>query len=292
MFQKNCAIIVLYHPDNQTVGALIQTIRNDLGLILLIDNTPDIENVELSNLASKSNGRILYHPLRQNIGIAEAQNTGIRLAMEHNMDRAIFFDQDSAPESDMIKKLNNAYQVLSDNGVDKVAAVGPRTADRDNGRVHRPAIDRGKGVLPDLTKINQLISSGSMTDLYVFKEVGLFEGCLFIDTVDHEWCWRAKSKGFHCFIAETVLMPHKFGREEYIFMGIRIANPSPFRCYYLYRNYFLLLFRKYVPFYWKISNFIKFTGKFFYYSLMVPERKEYFRNIIKGTRDGLLHTFR
>lgn len=290
--QKNCAIIVLYHPDSRTVSTLIRTIESDLDLILLIDNTPGVEDAQLNSLASESRGKILYQPQRQNLGIAEAQNIGIRLAIAHNMQRAIFFDQDSAPEKDMIKALNAAYQVLGDNGVDKVAAVGPRTADRDNGRVHRPAIDRGKGVLPDLTRINQLISSGSMSNLSVFNEVGLFESRLFIDAVDHEWCWRAKSKGYDCFIAETALMPHKFGREEYVFMGIRIANPSPIRCYYLYRNYFLLLFREYVPFYWKVSNFIKFTGKFFYYSLIVRERRAYFKNIIKGTRDGLLHAFK
>ena len=61
---------------------------------------------------------------------------------------------------------------------------------------------RGKIFSEDLTEVNELMSSTSLIPIEMFSKVGLLEETLFIDGVDHEWCWRAKkieNLRFFCF---------------------------------------------------------------------------------------------
>lgn len=114
------------------------------------------------------------------------------------------------------------------------------------------------------------------------------DGSLFIDGVDHEWCCRCNKimKG-RFFIAENEHLSHQLGEGDRCFLWKKVAIPTPFRTYYQFRNYFILICRGYVPLYWKISNGIKYIIKAFYYPIFISPRKEYLKNIYGGIRDGI-----
>ena len=110
---------------------------------------------------------------------------------------------------------------------------------------------------------------------------------LFIDGVDHEWCWRGRRDGYRFFIDEHTPLSHKLGEGDRYFIFRKVAIPTPFRTYYQFRNYFKLLKRSYVPIYWKCSNGFKYLIKMFYFPFFVAPRKEYLKNIFRGIKDGI-----
>ncbi|WP_307963891.1 hypothetical protein [Shigella flexneri] len=88
---------------------------------------------------------------------------------------------------------------------------------------------------------------------------------LFIDAVDHEYCWRLRAAGFKVIRNKNALLAHRLGDGRFKILNIlSVGLPSPFRHYYATRNIFLLLNKNYVPIYWKISSLVKLIGKVFY----------------------------
>ena len=72
--------------------------------------------------------------LATNLGIAAAQNEGVRLARERGAAYVLFLDQDSIPQSGMVACLRRTYDRLEAQGC-KVALVGPRVRMRDMTKV-------------------------------------------------------------------------------------------------------------------------------------------------------------
>ena len=72
------------------------------------------------------------------------------------------------------------------------------------------------------------------------------------------------------------------------FAFINVIIPSPIRHYYQTRNLFLLIDRKYVPLYWKISNLIKLFLKLIFSPFIFNERKKRLFFMFKGIKDGIL----
>jgi rhamnosyltransferase len=285
-----CVIIVLYNPDKKLLPAVIKGIaENAVRKIFLVDNS-EMDNKALIDEIFLSLGyhNYKYIALRQNEGIAKAQNIGIKEKEIEEDDYIAFFDQDTIISSDLITDLLNGYTELAANDY-KVGSVGPRIVDRRTGTTYRARIDKGtvSALSGSFTEVKQLISSGSLVNKQVLKEVGLMEESLFIDAVDFEWCWRAGQNGYKHFLIENAAIEHELGITEHRFGSIKISVPSAMRCYYLYRNYLLLLRRPYVPVYWKLSNGFKFVVKLFYYPLFLKNGSKYWSNIKRGLRDGI-----
>lgn len=55
---------------------------------------------------------------------------------------------------------------------------------------------------------------------------------IFIDGVDHEWCWRAKAKNQMIAIAEKVEMVHQLADKRSMFAGLTYIVDSSVRLYY------------------------------------------------------------
>ena len=59
--------------------------------------------------------------------------------------------------------------------------------------------------------------------------------------------------------------------------------------YYQYRNYIKLVQRNYVPFRWKIINFVKYLIKIPYYTIFINGRLKYLKYILIGIAHGLFN---
>jgi len=110
-------------------------------------------------------------------------------------------------------------------------------------------------------EIDELITSGSLLNLSLFKKLGGFDEELFIDLVDNEYCLRARLQDFSIIQFSNIYLAHRLGTEvvnssiKSLFL-IRKKKEvhSPLRCYYMYRN-MLYIENKY-----RDKN-KKFTGK-------------------------------
>jgi rhamnosyltransferase len=275
-------ILVLYNPNLILLDQVINSIKDQVEEIFIADNSTITINEEIFH-----GDKVLYSKMPTNVGIAKAQNVGINYFIKQRFSHVIFLDQDSVPEKDLVATLMNELIFLKEKSI-PVGAIGPRPINRENNKEYREK--RNKSISQDLTEVNELISSASLIPLVNFEEIGLLEESLFIDGVDHEWCWRAKKiKGLRFFISEKAHLSHKLGEGDRFFILKNIATPRTFRTYYLYRNYLILCRRDYVPFSWKASNGIKYFLKLFYYPIFLKPQKDYFHNIIRGIKDGIFY---
>lgn len=285
MYKKTSAIIVLYYPDMDKINELTQELASQIDFIILVDNTPQNSEIHFAN------PKIYYTGLKQNTGIAKAQNIGMNLSNTLGANYIVFLDQDSIPQKKMINNLKESHEYLVQNGV-KVGGIGPKIL---NLQTHIPCyshkiLQNKENIANNLMEVESLISSGTFLEMNVWKEIGAMEEELFIDGVDHEWCWRGKhSHEYRFFVNNDAVLFHQFGEgDRKILKRFNIKVPSPVRCFYQYRNYIFLCKRKYVPLKWKILNGMKYLGKIIIYTMFLPDKLSYVRYISKGTFNGIL----
>lgn len=276
------AIIVLYNPNWDLTEYVISSIIPQVDKVYVIDNSPNEINYDILN-----NPKIKYLFLGENKGIAFAQNVGIEMLQDDNLDFCFFLDQDSIVEVNMVQTLVNHFKELLKKGYN-VGAIGPRPINRQQRKEYKGSVKKGVTIDKDTTEVTELISSASLIPVENLKKVGNMDDSLFIDGVDHEWCWRCtKIIKSRFFISERTHLSHQLGEGDRKFLWRKVAIPTPFRTYYQYRNYCILLTRGYVPVYWKLSNGLKYFIKMFYYPMFISPRKSYITNIYRGIRDGI-----
>lgn len=281
-----CIIIVLYFPTDEQLDALIGMVRHEKVPLIFVDNTPRFVNDKLLLLEREFNSNIIYLPQNINKGIAEAQNLGIMKAKDNsNLRYILFFDQDSIIEEGFVKKMIAEYLRIEKEGVN-IAALGPTVFNIEKREKYKQGSSSVKQGKDGFYLLSTLISSGMMISINTLNTVGLMDSKLFIDAVDFEWCWRAKLKGYDCYMTENILLPHKVGIQDKSFLGYNIIISSPIRYYYQYRNFIWLLKRSYVPFNWKIKNFLKKTFLLPYLLFCSPNGIQNLKNSIKGIKAG------
>lgn len=276
-------VIVLYNPDIILLNKVLVNISSQVKDVILVDNSPS--TAEEHNYLDSISNNITYIPLGENLGIAEAQNIGLSYLSES--DFVLFLDQDSVPTGNFVEILVSSYEFLEHRGI-VVGGVGARPFNVRENKKYEGSLIKGKIISDNITEVKEIISSSSLIRMKNFNEIGGMDAELFIDGVDHEWCWRATHlKQMRFFIIESVLLEHQLGEGDRRFIFKKIAIPTPFRTYYQFRNYFKLVKRNYVPIYWKVSNGIKYFIKYFYYPLFISPKIEYFKRINKGIKDGV-----
>ncbi|MEX5801334.1 glycosyltransferase family 2 protein [Enterobacter cloacae] len=272
------AVIVLFHPDVIHLKQMIDLLQKQVEHIIIVDNTPLKSSFETSEI------NVHLISLNDNLGIATAQNEGIRKSIELGCTRCFLFNQDSIIPSNIGQQLAKDMDFLLNKGI-PVACIGPRILDVIEGKIE---ISKNEKKSPQgLTETRQIIASGSLLELNSIGKIGLMEDGLFIDAVDHEWCWRARAKGYAIYISENVIMEHMIGlgRGRVLFWNYILC--SPVRHYYQFRNTFALLSRGYVPLKWKIKKVIELIAMPIVYFLRGPQRKLRVHYMFSGIKDGI-----
>lgn len=278
MLNKINAIIILYNPDISLLDENINKIKGDVEKIIIIDNSdfPSFKN---------NDEKVVYVANNQNIGIAAAQNIGLEIFLKNNADYAILFDQDSVLEKGIIQKMASIYKA---NLSKRIACLGPVITDSFTGRNVKPLISREKKVAEDVMYVSQIIASGKMISRQSLLAVGLMNEDLFIDSVDHEWCWRARALDMKIAQTPMLTMTHTVGDAREKFLGISYIVSSPIRKYYQFRNSIVLMPRGYVPLYWKVRTIFSMLFQFIILSSPGHNKcKEYFFYMRKGILDGI-----
>lgn len=240
------ALIILYHPDVDHLSRTLTVLAELNWNVVLVDNTS-------SPLALVPPKSVTYLHLKENRGIAEAQNIGLAALKEQGAEKTLILDQDSEISETLLRGLVEAYRLAHDT-FGKVAAVGPQVVCGFSHTHVKPLVQQCLEERNGLKRVRQIIASGMLVNLSCVEDVGDKDTALFIDGVDHEWCWRANSAGYAIVVAKDVTMLHKQGDGRVKICGVTFKQGSPIRLYYQFRNVFELSKRPYVPLYWKLRQ--------------------------------------
>lgn len=283
MLNTVSVIIITYYPD---VEVLKKNISNLLlspltSNIIIVDNG---SSVTFDSILELSGVTVEY--LGCNRGIATAQNIGLSIAKENGSTFSLLLDQDSEIESELVEKLVDGFKEVSRKGY-RLAAVGPRPFDLFEKKKMKPFIQRDIAINEKFSLTKQIIASGKLIKMDTLDDVGMMDDDLFIDGVDHEWCWRAGKNGYKIAIIESAIMKHRLGDARGTFLGMTYKIGSPVRLYYQFRNILILSRRPYVPLYWKIRCIIGMFLRFIIFSIKENDSKTRRYYMIKGIVSGL-----
>lgn len=288
------AIVVLFNPDRYQLSRVVRTASAQVDRIILIDNTPNVFSLEHYDLAQTPG--IRYRPLGENRGIAQAQNVGIREALDDDCSHVLLLDQDSALSEGMVEELLRAERLLLGAGK-KVAAVGPLFVDERSGarsravrhrylRVNRVHIDCASD---DPVESDYIISSGSLISESVLRAIGLMREDLFIDWVDVEWGLRARQQGgLACFVAPRAVLQHNLGDKTTSVFGEQKYLHSDFRNYYIVRNATFLLRLNSMGWQWKTVTALKIPQYVLFYSWHSERKLNSFMLLTRAFVHGII----
>lgn len=265
-----CVVVVFFNPTKE------QIVRYEcLALsvpVIVVDNSHYENTIQ----------NVTYIPLGRNVGIAAAQNIGIKKAKELFFKYLVFFDQDSIVRTDYIVDIVNEYDYIKRTD-DSVAVVGPIVVEEITKKEYKNEIEK---YLP-YSQVGIVISSGSVVETRLFDIVGFYEEKLFIDLVDCEWCWRAKYLGYHIYQTRRVELLHTVGKKCVMFLGVYWGVSSSIRYFYYYRNLLWMLRREYVPFRFKWRASMRAFFEFFVIPFLSDEGIDCSKQMLRGVKAGL-----
>jgi rhamnosyltransferase len=229
-----CAVLVTYHPDTG-FPARVSRVLPQVGALITVDNGSGEAALAMLQTLSADRGTILVaNP--QNLGVASALNIGIAEARARGFGWALFLDQDSCVDSDMLETLIAVRASFPDPGRLAVIGAGFRDVHRDSAAAS--AGGDGDGDEP-WEEVESVITSGSLISLAVHALIGPFREEFFIDYVDTDYCFRARAKGYRVIKTRQPLMAHAIGastQHDVLWMEKWTTNHSPDRRYYIARN--------------------------------------------------------
>lgn len=273
-------VIVLFHPSADDIAHVSMLASQVCGAV--------VDNSDAPCVQTDAIGRMTYICNGKNLGIASAQNIGIRtlLAQHLGLRHIVFLDQDSRLGPDYVAQISEAFDAIS-RELPRLALLGPTAFRQDDGSEYKSVIHHDPSAATSLPFIlrREVISSGSCISTAALADIGLNDEPLFIDYVDFEWCWRARSKGYVCGITPAVRIAHKVGQRELTFPGgYRVIISAPFRYFYQYRNYLWLCRRSYVPRQWKINKGVKLFLRLLYFPILVRGGYARWKHMLRGIK--------
>lgn len=284
------AVVVAYFPQREVL-VLIQTLRETLGTVWVVDNSP-VASDWLSCLAQEG-VRVLVPG--QNLGVAGAYNLALRAlrADQPNIQALFLFDQDSDPSVQCITRLVTALRDLWAAG-EPVAQVGPAYYERQRNfyppliavsrwRLRRTPLAQAQPV----HRVSYMISSGSLVSLAALAQVGEFDESLFIDYVDIEFGLRCQHRGWSSWIVREASMAHAIGEAPLRFGRWTLPAHSALRRRYQARNAVLLMGRAYVPGVWKLQEAARAVLRFAFMALARNGAPGQIKGWCLGVWDGL-----
>ena len=292
--QDSCAIVVTFKPDITALLKLLGQLNKETEFVVIDNGSADIKKLMESISVYKNCKNIIC--LERNRGLAKALNIGIDWALSNGAKYAFLFDQDSSLCDLFVSRMISAFLDAHKKANKELAAVGPRIINPQTMRQTRfktfsSVIFRSDRIFPESTShymADFLITSGTMLNLDCIKEIGFMKESYFIDNVDLEWCFRAKSKGFDLVGTDEAVLYHAIGersKNPLVRSGI-MAQHNPARTYYSSRNRVHLYAADYSPIGWKVRDLVRFTFKSLWLILTSSERRAYLRHISSGIRDA------
>lgn len=243
--------VTVFRPDAAQVAALLARVEAETRPTIVFDNG-GLPASAAADLAERG-ARVLS--AGGNIGIGGALDAIARAAIKAGAAQVLLLDQDAAFRPEQISELEAALARLRTSSPPP-AVVGPRPEAAPGRKA--PAYPRRPGFSEDgsLVPVEFLATSGSLVDLAAYARIGPFRDDFFIDGVDLEWCFRAWSLGYGCWMETATALPHRVGAGviRSRLLGIEMPRQPLFRMGAYLRNSVYAWRLPHVPRRWRVRQ--------------------------------------
>jgi len=230
-----CAIVVTYRPDDG-LPSRVAAIARQVAAVVVVDNRSDEDARRMVCDVAAAEPRVDTILNAENRGVAAALNQGLRWARARGYAWAVTLDQDTVPMDRLVATLAAVYEDAR--STKRVGMIGANYLDDEPGSErHRRRAGgvTGRGWIETPT----VLTSGSAMSLRAYEAIGPFREELFIDHVDHEYCLRARARGFSVILAQEPLMLHRIGAartHRLLGRALRAEHHAARRWYFKTRN--------------------------------------------------------
>ena len=262
--------MVLYNPKVQKLLNNINELNIIADKIYLIDNNSN----NIDKLEEKiNNDKIILVKNKDNLGIARGLNQLLEETVKNKDELLLTLDQDSMINPSMILEMINYIS-------DDIAIVCPVINDINK----KKKINQEK----DIVELERCITSGSIMNLCVCKNIGVFDEKMFIDYVDFDYCKRIRLENKKIIMVKNAVLEHEIGKrtkKKFLFWAVYPTNHNEKRVYYYVRNikYFCKKYK--LTFKEILYEKIVLTWKFISIILYENNKKNKIRAFINGLKD-------
>lgn len=219
---KIAGMVTLYNPTDKDIKNISSYI-NDIDVLYVIDNTEGESNEK----RLPKNDKIKYYFKNENVGVATALNDAARLAIKDKYNWLLTMDQDTTFKKGVIPKMK---EIIMSTDTRKIGIVTPW---------HKTKLIDKK---PDteFDDPHDVMTSGNLVNLAIWKKLGGFKDWLFIDGIDIEYCMNLHKNGYKILRINSIEIDHNLGDLFYKKLRGRLflcTNHAPIRRYYIMRNY-------------------------------------------------------
>lgn len=223
--QNTCAIIVTFQPDEDFHNRLVKISAQFPATVIVDNGSRSLPHT----CASEPNTLLIAN--QSNLGIAAALNQGVKLAHQKGFEWVVTLDQDTLVSCDLLTCLISVYEKSGYKNI----IIGSNYWDAHRRQDFIPCANAEA----DFRVRKTLITSGTLIPLSLFKTIGFFREDYFIDSVDHEFCLRARAHGYKILITCRSIMSQSIGAHVENPSRLRqfmSFNHSPMRKYFIARN--------------------------------------------------------
>lgn len=281
--------IVTYNPDIDRLKKNIESIILQVRKIIIVDNASSNKAELIKLLKTYDNICLISNNLNE--GIAKALNQICNEAINSGSEWCLLLDQDSVCSDNIIQEYSKFFAV---NGVGMLC---PYIVDE-----YKITLSMYKNMdLSETSTCKYAITSGSLVDLSIWKQIGGFLEYFFIDGVDAEYSYNLREHGYKILRANKCYIMHQQGNnteKTHIYRihvdesGRRTIKPafrfnySLLRWYYMARNN-LILIKKYKQLNGTFKPMLSYFMRFFSVVLLERNKISVFKSIYKGFSDGV-----
>lgn len=246
--------------------------------VFIVDNHSD--NVSEIQASIENLSTITLICNSDNVGIAKALNQLCETAKASGYQWILTMDQDSICKSDMVE------QLVKYTDEPKLGIIAPRVEFWSGDILITSTKDGDKNVVG----ISACITSGSLTNIKAWEDIGGFDDWYFIDIVDDEFCTHLISSGYHLLRVNRAVLYQRAGAMRYVTLPlvgtILLTFYNEKRNYYICRNS-VYYFRKYHRYIRMRHQLLVFAYAQFRRLAFEDHRWATIRSAYNGIRDGM-----
>ncbi len=221
MNKKLAGLIILYYPKYEEVYRNISSYCGGIETLYIIKNSNingdfinSIEKLVKIKIIDKEEG---------NVGISKSLNLALAHASKDNYKWLLTMDQDTYFEENDFSLFLRSFENVNKNGL-----------------IIFSPIHNKKFITTNIIEKKFVMTSANIINVEKSLKIDGFDENLFIDEVDHDFCFRSIINKYKIIVNENIAVNHSLGRKE----SKNITLYPALRLYYMGRNY-LVIRKKY-----------------------------------------------
>ena len=197
LYGSVAAGMVLYNSNYSRLLKCLTSLKNQVDTIIVFDNSPKrMDKEKVCEIERKYKCRYIHS--KENLGMPEAMNKIMLMAEQEGYDWVLTMNADSIVPENMIEKYTNYFSNSN------IGMICPQVIDK-----------RRKYMIADDTKVDEYIpmciTSAACTRVSAWRQVGQFDGWLFVDLLDNDISKRMVLNGWKILQVNSIILDQEFG---------------------------------------------------------------------------------